>query len=213
VVTIINRANLFETVSQPAGTILLGMELARAYCMFRAIDPRDRWRQILWMASRPVLRELERYVESNGGDSFVLDRIAAGESVGRIAKSITLPKHGPISRPLLYAWRNRGDERRKGWALAMKASAEALSEDAGDCWDVLSEDPTSAQVAKARGMSEYKRWLASVRDRDAFGSSSGAVSVNLNVGSLHLDALRQVGHMRALPGDPEPRLIEAEVVE
>lgn len=165
------------------------------------------------MASRPVLRELERYVETNGGDSFVLDRIAAGESVGRIAKSITLPKHGPISRPLLYTWRNRSDERRKGWALAMKASAEALSEDAGDCWDILSDDPTSAQVAKARGMSEYKRWLASVRDREGFGSAAAAVNLNLNVGSLHLDALRQVGHMGTLRGEPDPPLIEAEVVE
>jgi hypothetical protein len=156
------------------------------------------------MPSRPYLRALTRWIEEQGGEPFILDRIAAGESVGKIAKSIQLPgRDKPISRAMLYYWRNAGgDERKKGWELAMKESAEALAEEAGEVLDNLSEefDPTSAQVSLARSRSEYKRWLASKRDADTFGDRKSDVNVNvLSLGDVHLDALRKLGSRDALP--------------
>lgn len=160
------------------------------------------------MAGQPMLRALERYIEERGGDTFIFDRIADGESIGKIAKTITLPgQTQPISRPFLYIWRNKGgDERRKGWALAMEASADSAAEDAGDILDELAEetfDPSSGQVSLARARSEYRRWVASVRNKEKYGDAKSEVNVNLSLGDLHLDALRKFGSRS------EPEEIEA----
>lgn len=147
------------------------------------------------MAMNPVMRKLEKHIEKAGGDTFILDRIAAGESVGKIALTIKLPGHGVISRPFLYRWRDKDEDRAKGWGFAMKESSHALAEDAGDVWEDLDNDPTSAQVAKARGQSDYKKWLAGKRNKEDYGDGPAIAVGILTAGDLHLDALRMVGHM------------------
>jgi hypothetical protein len=146
------------------------------------------------MAGKPVLRKLEKWIKDRGGDRWVLDQIADGVAVGKIAAQVDLPGHGAISRPLLYEWRNRSEDRKQGWAAAMKDAAHAHAEKAGECWEDLPEDPTTGQVQKARGMSEYRRWLAGHRNEEYAAQKQGAGLV-VNVGTLHLDALRQAGHV------------------
>jgi hypothetical protein len=151
------------------------------------------------MASQPVLRKLERYVEQQGGDAWIMDQLAAGLSVGQVAAGITLPGHGSISRPLLYNWRNKSEARREGWALAMKLRGHALAEEAGEVLDSLvGTAPSAAEVSLAKSRAEYRRWLAGRLNAEAYGEDKQALlNVNLNVGDLHLDALRRVGHMSA----------------
>ena len=159
------------------------------------------------------MKQLCKYIDARGGETFITDRISAGESVGTICKSIKLPGEAqPISRPFLYTWRNKGgDERRRGWALAMKVSADAIAEEAGDILDELAveHDPSSAQVALARSRSEYRRWLAKTRDRDKYGEDrQAAVNVNLNIADLHFASLRELGQR------PAPmEIIDAEVIK
>jgi hypothetical protein len=155
-----------------------------------------------------MLRKLSRLIEQQGGDQFILDRIASGESVGRIARSITLPgSDKPISRPFMYTWKDANTDRAEGWALAMKVSGEALAEKAGDVFEDLPEGFDKDQLGKAKAQSEYYRWLARMRDREGFGDKTvGDTVVNiLSVGEQHLQALMQKGHMdRALPsGAPQ----------
>lgn len=161
------------------------------------------------MAANPNMRKLEKYVAANGGDSCILDLLSDGWSVRRIAESISLPGHGTISRPFLYRWRNRDDERVKAWAVAMKTGAHALAEDSGEVLEELPEDPTSAQVAKAKGISEHRKWLAGKRNDD-YDAKPAGLNVNiLSAGDLHLDALRQAGHMdRAALPEPTPEPIQ-----
>jgi hypothetical protein len=149
------------------------------------------------MSGRPVLRALAAWIEEAGGDLWVFDQIADGVPVGKVAEQITLKGHGGISRPLLYQWRDmqgEDSERRRGWAAAMKDAAHAHAEKAGEVWDTLPEDPTTGQVQRARGQSEYRRWLAGHRNREDYGEGVKA-GVVVNIGSLHLDALRQAGHI------------------
>lgn len=152
------------------------------------------------MAAQPLLRKLTALIEAEGGDAFILDRIADGEPIGRIARSITIPGEGhPISRPFLYTWRNSGGEhRRKGWTLAIEVSAHALVEEAGEVLEALAGQvaPSSGEVALAKALSEYKRWLATKRNRAVYGEEKAGVNVNiLNVGGEYLAALRAFGHM------------------
>jgi len=53
-------------------------------------------------------------------------------------------------------------------------------------------------VSLAKSRAEYRRWLAGRLNAEAYGEDKQALlNVNLNVGDLHLDALRRVGHMDA----------------
>lgn len=171
------------------------------------------------MAGRPVLRKLERWIEERGGMTWVFNQIADGVSVGAIAEQIVLDGHGPISRPYLYVWRDADEERKAGWAAAMKDAAHAHAEKAGEVWDDLPHDPTTGQVQRARGLSEYRRWLAGHRSEE-YRKDTGGGNVILNVGELHLDALRAAGgpQRRAVAAaDPEPHALtegeDYEVVE
>jgi hypothetical protein len=149
------------------------------------------------MSGRPYLRKLEKHVKDNGGDQWILDRLASGESVGRVAASITLDGYDvPVSRPFLYAWRDHGGEdRREGWRLAMVASGSAHAEKAGDVLEDMSETADRVELGRAKALSEYHRWMARVRDREQFGEEKAAVQITLTAGELHLDALRAKGHM------------------
>lgn len=166
-----------------------------------------------------MVRRLETWIAEHGGGGYVYDRIAAGESIRQIAERIVLPGAAEhISRPMLYRWRNRDPERRRLWAEAMADSSHALAEDAGDVLEQVSADPTSAQVSKAKGIAEHKRWLAAKRNRDDYGDGPQTQINVLTAGDLHLDALRRHGHMdrHELTGADEAAreaLPEAEVLE
>lgn len=163
--------------------------------MPRGLDPRDRVRDLHPMAAQPVLRKLGKQIDERGGDEHVFDMLRSGMSVRRIAETFDVPGHGSISRPLMYRWRDRSPTRKEGWAAAMREGAHALAEDAGDILEDLPEDPTSAQVAKAKGISEHKKWLAGLRDRDKYGQGPSTVVGVIGLPELHIEALRQVGHM------------------
>ncbi len=159
---------------------------------------------------------MEQFIEDNGGDRWVLDRLANGDRVGDIAADCIIKKHGPISRPFLYRWRDRTDDRRAGWKAAMQDAAHAHAEEAGEVWDKVAEleDPTTGQVAVARGRSEYKRWLAGRLNEEYRDGPQVQVAI-LAAGDLHLDALRLHGSMEPyrLGGGGKPALIPAEILE
>ena len=131
------------------------------------------------------MQALEKLIEDNGGDRWVLDRLANGERVGDVAADCIIEDHGPISRPFLYRWRDRSPDRAAGWKAAMQDAAHAHAEEAGEVWDEVPDDPTTGQVAVARGRSEYKRWLAGKLNEQYREASA----------DLHLEALRMHGSM------------------
>lgn len=173
----------------------------------RLLTPVTGWAIFLRMAAQPVLRKLCKQIEERGGDEHVFDMLRAGLSVRRIAETFDVPGHGSISRPLMYRWRDKSEERQAGWAAAMREGAHALAEDAGDVLEDLPEDPTSAQVAKAKGISEHKKWLAGLRDRDSYGAGPSTVVGVIGLPELHIEALRAAGNM------DRQRLTAAPVVE
>jgi hypothetical protein len=143
------------------------------------------------------MRELTRWLQAEGRDPerYILDQLASGVSVGKVAAGIVLPRHGPISRPFLYQWRDKGGpERKEAWRLAMKASGEAHAELAGDVLD-LPDGFQREELGAAKAKSEYHRWMAGLRDKSLVEPQQAAVNLNLSLGSLHLDALRQAGSM------------------
>lgn len=154
--------------------------------------------------ARPKLRKLAADIEAAGGDDYIFDLIADGVPMKRIAEPFG------VSRPMLYQWRDlqpHREERRARWEAAMKASAEAKLEEGEEILDECSGS-TSPEVQLANSRANYKMKIAEMRDPDRFGKKAGEVNVNLNIGQLHLDALRQLGHM-----DKRPQLEAGPVVE
>ena len=148
------------------------------------------------MAGQPYLRKLSKWIEQQGGDEYILDQIADGVPVGRVASAITVPGYTrPVSRPMLYKWRDSGGEERvQGWALAIEASGDSHAEDAGTVLTDLPEGFDKEALGQARAISSYKQWIAGKLNK-RYSEQKDSVRVELNVGELHLDALRQAGHM------------------
>lgn len=130
----------------------------------------------------------------------IMGLIADGQTIGSLGK-----RYG-VSRRTFYNWINAGGkERRAKIEAAKKEAAESHVDKAEEI--LLAADPATIQVAKEQA--NHFRWKATKLDRDTWGEKPANLNVSLDIGSLHLDALRQAASL--------PRLnvptIEAELVD
>ena len=138
------------------------------------------------MAGYPMRRALEKKIEEMGGIEFVTAHIAQGMTIGRLAEFIE------CSRPMLSFWINHTEERRTAVINARKLKAEKLAEEALDIADQVDETSNSG-VNKARLQVDTRKWLAGKLDPESYGDTS-KTQVNINMGDLHLQALK---HLKA----------------
>lgn len=129
------------------------------------------------------------------GEAAVFERIAAAETVGKVAESFG------VARSSFYGWVKRGgDERRAAFEDARRQSADAHAENALRILDEASSKST-AEVTLARAKSDVRKWLATCFNRAQYGDPGVNVKVDnvVSIGQLHLDALKANGHMRLNP--------------
>jgi hypothetical protein len=163
------------------------------------------------MPGMPITRASIEVIAAYGLDR-ILDRIANGEPLVKIA-----PEVG-VSRPLLNGFLTgkiqvqgeptaARDQRVEAYQDAKKMAAQSMVEDAGVMLDE-EKDFRMAQLAKSRA--EHRRWQAERLDRDQFGQPKQEIQVNIGV--LHLDALRQrvIG---TIPAADEIVVTAAEIAE
>ena len=92
-----------------------------------------------------------------------------------------------VMRSSLTRWLNLNESRKSALTASRVIAAEGMVEDARDIADnVKGVDNAEVQAAKLRIETRMK--LAAFWDRDKFGEKQAGVTVN--IGSLHLDALR-----------------------
>lgn len=153
--------------------------------------------------SRPHLAKLSQAIEaSEGGVEAIFDRIANGDTI----KSIMEPFG--YSRGMFYSWlKAGGPERQCQFEEARKIAAHGLIEDADELLE--KEKPvTSGEAQHLRMRIEQMRWKASRFNREEYGEDREKLNVELNIGQLHLDALR-AGGTRPLPVASEVPLLES----
>ena len=137
------------------------------------------------------------------GEAVVFERIAAAETVGKVAESFG------VSRSSFYGWvKQGGDERRAMFEDARRQSADAHAENAVGILDEASSYST-AEVTLARAQSDVRKWLATSFNRAQYGDPGVSVKVNnaVSISQLHLDALRAHGQntlTRVLPDELMP---------
>lgn len=133
--------------------------------------------------------------------------IADGEPIWKIGEAYGL------SRRSVQKWRDAGgEERRARWDAALRDSAHAHAEAAERILAEGRNPENTAQAQMTKALADLRWKLASVRDRAAYGDTPAAVNVNLDIGQLHLDALRRHGHMELL-SKPEPLVLEGRTVD
>jgi hypothetical protein len=148
------------------------------------------------MAGRPVFEKLCRDIATDAEQAGVTQeellfaRMLSGESPRKL-----MARYG-VSRDMFYLWlgRDTSGERRRLYDEAKVLSADGHADLAGDVLEALADKgiPLSSEVQLASARSNYHRWLAECRDRVQFGKAQTA-TMQINIGSLHLDALRAAG--------------------
>lgn len=126
---------------------------------------------------------------SIGGEDGVLDRVRAGETLKDIADHVSRKSGTRIAASILGSWMNATPERKAALVQARKDSAPALVETAMSLLDEADHDREA--IAKAKAQADIRTWLASKYDRQTFGNDAAQVNVQVSLGDMHLDALRQ----------------------
>lgn len=150
------------------------------------------------MAGRPRLRRLAADIDAAGakeefdsGEEWILDHIADGWGMKRIAEMLTERFGYNVSRPQLIAWTHLGTDRRKKVEAARKEAAWVKAEEAGDLFEDLAKKSFIEQsdVSLAKERSGWRRWYAGKLNPEEFGDAKAEVQVNITAGELHLSAL------------------------
>ena len=130
------------------------------------------------MAGTPKQRAAYAWIDQNGGEDFIFERVASGEPLTQIAKSIGL------SRAVLSRWCNY-EVRRERYHHAKQESAGALIDQGTE---ILDNAPwQAAQLAKARA--EWRKWQAGIHNEKYRDKAQGGATVNIE--NLHIGALQQ----------------------
>lgn len=140
------------------------------------------------MPGRPKLRAAIAAIESIGGEDAVFERIAAGETFVGIARELGIGQY------TIYSWLNRSpgrEERRAKYAEAQKHAADAHVDIGLDVVEKSLHADSNVEVQAARNIAGYRQWMAEKMNRAKYGKETA--QLNLNIGSLHLDALRELG--------------------
>jgi transposase-like protein len=130
-------------------------------------------------SKKAELSVANKAVHKFGGEDAILEYIANGGTTSALCKSLG------VAVTTFDRWLDRGGEtRRSAYAQARTRGAQSLAEQTLDIADMAK--PQDAQVAKLRV--DTRRWLAG-KLSDEY-SDKPAPLVNIDLGSLALDALR-----------------------
>ncbi|WP_028491436.1 hypothetical protein [Thioalkalivibrio sp. ALE19] len=144
------------------------------------------------MAAKPITRAAHATIRKAGGEAYVFGQVAEGRTLKAIAEDLG------ISRQILSTWCNR-PQRRDALTRARQEAAGALMDEALAITDNAEEDATALQ--KVKQQADLRKWLAGRLSPQQWGDTGPGVQVN--IGQLHLDALRQVGRVVDVKSEPE----------
>lgn len=142
------------------------------------------------MAGQPKKRRMLQLIKDKGGWQVVFDRIAAGEPMSRIAPDYE------ISSAFLGWYIRRTPKLLAVYEQAKTAAAAFHAEEALRVVQEAQTDPIvgTQNMTKAKLVSDQHRWMAGKLDKEFWGDDKGKqeVNLNLNIGDLHLEALRSL---------------------
>lgn len=135
------------------------------------------------------------------GPEFVYEWIVGGGTLSSLAEDLQISR-GFVSRKLNANpdYRRALDDARRDAAYTMADESLEIAENMGRT------DTTMVQVAAGREQIKVRQWLAGVYNADRFAPKGN--NVTINIGDMHLDALRKVRNVT-----PETITIEGDTDE
>jgi hypothetical protein len=102
-------------------------------------------------------------IEAFGGETAIIERIAAGDYLQAIAEKIG------VATTSFYHWAFATPEREKLVKEAQRLAGTADAAKAEKILHDLPRDATPAEIARARELASHYRWSAKMRDRKTYG--------------------------------------------
>lgn len=140
------------------------------------------------MAGKPLARALTASIataaqaESVDPLTFICNRIAGGQSLSALARELNAP------RSAMSTYANGLPGAKEALRVARAEGAHAMVDEARDLLDGVELERDAITVAKAKV--ELLLWQAARLNQTEFGETKQQVNVQVNVGSLSLDAMR-----------------------
>lgn len=136
------------------------------------------------MSGRPILRQMLADIEKMGGFEKICEKISEGGSVASIARELG------VSRNFLSTTLNKNPSQKEALRLARKQKAEHFADEALKLADTCEESPNAIQ--KMREQVSVRKWLASAHDPDQYAQKNNTTAIQVNVGDMHLNALKKI---------------------
>ena len=136
------------------------------------------------MAGKELRKRILREIAEKGGTEYVFEK-SSTMTIKAWAAEIG------CSRNYLSETLRSVPEYARALDNAQPILADTLMEQNIDLADGIPENGTQAQIAKVREQMSARKMLAAGLNRDRYGSGPRA-EITLNLGDLHLDALRKI---------------------
>ena len=136
------------------------------------------------MSGRPILRQMLADIEKMGGFEKICEKISEGGSVASIARELG------VSRNFLSTTLNKNPSQKEALRLARKQKAEHFADEALKLADQCDESPNA--ISKMREQVSVRKWLASAHDPDQYAQKNNTTAIQVNVGDMHLNALKKI---------------------
>jgi|13_taG_2_1085334.scaffolds.fasta_scaffold93285_1 hypothetical protein len=158
------------------------------------------------MAGKALKKQILADVAKKGGADYVYEVVASGKTITAWAA-----EEWDCSRAYLSKSLRTIPEYAAALDKALPEAADAMMEDGMARADALGKESTQSEIAAVREQINMRKALAAGWNRDRYGSGPRA-EITLNLGDLHLDALRKISSDRqALMAEDRER--EMKVIE
>lgn len=155
-----------------------------------------------------MIAELTRLAVEEFGEGaepmdYVRNHVALGGTLLQLADLLTQQTRVKVSRSMVYSYVNASEERKKKMAEAREEGAGAMVDNAIAGLDDDSNEVSREILNANKARADIRLKTAAFWDRKTYGQAQQAV-VNINMGDLHLDALRARQAPRTIEAGEEP---------
>src|SRR5690348_17103016 len=130
------------------------------------------------MAAKPIERFVKKQIQDQGGWDRILERIASGETVADVARTLLRPDGQAISRSFFSHMLHRDDERSKAVLKARDEGSDAMVDHGLHLVDSAAPDRDS--INKAKVQAEMRLKVAGFINRERWGEHKQGTTVELN---------------------------------
>jgi hypothetical protein len=125
-------------------------------------------------------------------EEWALEQLADGVTLNKTSARLEERLGVRVTRDQLARYYEMTDDRSARYVEAMRRGAGGMADRAIEVIDDADPTPSTGEVTKAKAMSDVLRWSAAKRDPEKYEEKKGP-GVVLEIGALHLDALRVKG--------------------